>query len=168
MSPTPANGKICYVELPATDVARSADFYRAVFDWNVRTRGDGNLAFDDTTGEVSGSWVPDRPAAAEPGLLLYIMVDSVADAVDAVVANGCEVVQPIGADAPEITARFRDPGGNVIGLTSSPRPDPALRVTPFGWAPFHRDMSKKTVCRALGIARAGPDQAPRFAAGRRS
>jgi hypothetical protein len=26
------------------------------------------------------------------------------------------LVQPIGADAPEVTARFRDPGGNVIGL----------------------------------------------------
>jgi hypothetical protein len=25
-------------------------------------------------------------------------------------------VQPVGADAPEITARFTDPGGNVIGL----------------------------------------------------
>ena len=35
---------------------------------------------------------------------------------EAVVANGGEVVQPIGADAPEITARFRDPGGNVLGL----------------------------------------------------
>jgi hypothetical protein len=29
-------------------------------------------------------------------------------------------VQPIGADAPEITARFRDPGGNVIGLYQNP------------------------------------------------
>ncbi len=29
---------------------------------------------------------------------------------------GGEVVQPIGADAPEITARFRDPGGNVLGI----------------------------------------------------
>jgi len=29
-------------------------------------------------------------------------------------------VQPIGADAPEITARFRDPGGNVIGLYQQP------------------------------------------------
>ncbi len=28
--------------------------------------------------------------------------------------------QPIGADAPEITARFRDPGGNVIGLYQQP------------------------------------------------
>ena len=32
------------------------------------------------------------------------------------VANGGEIVQPIGADAPEITARFRDPAGNLLGL----------------------------------------------------
>jgi len=35
-------------------------------------------------------------------------------------ANGCEIVQPIGADAPEITARFRDPAGNVVGLYQEP------------------------------------------------
>jgi len=120
MSPTSANGKICYVEMPAADVRRSAEFYEAVFGWNVRRRGDGATAFDDTTGEVSGTWVAGRPPSAEPGLLLYIMVDSVAAAVDTVVAQGCEIVQPIGADAPEITARFRDPGGNVIGLYQEP------------------------------------------------
>jgi len=64
--------------------------------------------------------VTGRPPAANPGLLFYIMVDSVAATVDAVRANGGEIVQPIGADAPEITARFRDPGGNVIGLYQEP------------------------------------------------
>jgi uncharacterized protein len=48
------------------------------------------------------------------------MVDSVAATVDAVVANGGEITQPLGADAPEITARFRDPAGNVIGLYQEP------------------------------------------------
>jgi len=48
------------------------------------------------------------------------MVDSVAATVDAVGAHGGEIVQSIGADAPEITARFRDPGGNVIGLYQQP------------------------------------------------
>jgi predicted enzyme related to lactoylglutathione lyase len=48
------------------------------------------------------------------------MVDSVAASVDAVVAHGGEIVQAIGADAPEITARFRDPSGNVIGLYQQP------------------------------------------------
>ena len=51
------------------------------------------------------------------------MVDSVAATVDAVVANGCEIVQAMGADAPEIIPRFRNPGGNVIGL------DPATWVS---------------------------------------
>jgi predicted enzyme related to lactoylglutathione lyase len=106
--------------MPAIDIARSADFYRRVFGWNIRRRGDGSVAFDDTVGQVSGTWVVGRPPSTTPGLLFYIMVDSVAAAVDAVVANGGEIVQPIGADAPEITARFRDPGGNVIGLYQQP------------------------------------------------
>ena len=120
MPPTVANGKICYIEMPATDVARSADFYKRVFGWNIRKRGDGSTSFDDTTGEVSGIWVLGRSPASKPGLLFYVMVDSVTATVDAIVANGGEIVQPIGADAPEITARFRDPGGNVIGLYQQP------------------------------------------------
>jgi predicted enzyme related to lactoylglutathione lyase len=120
MPPTLANGKICYVEMPATDIGRSAEFYKRVFGWNVRQRGDGRTAFDDAVGQVSGSWVLGRAPAASPGLLVYVMVDSVAATLDAIVANGGEIVQPIGADAPEITARFRDPGGNVIGLYQQP------------------------------------------------
>jgi predicted enzyme related to lactoylglutathione lyase len=120
MPPTLANGKICYVEIPALDIQRSADFYAKVFGWQVRRRGDGSTAFDDTVGEVSGTWVVGRPSSPTPGLLFYIMVDSVADSIDAVLAHGGKIVQPIGADAPEITARFFDPAGNVIGLYQDP------------------------------------------------
>jgi len=120
MPPTYGNGKICYIEMPATDIARSADFYRTVFGWHVRQRGDGSTAFDDGVGEVSGTWVLRQPPSVTPGLLVYVMVDSVAATVEAIVANGGEIVQPIGADAPEITARFRDPGGNVLGLYQQP------------------------------------------------
>jgi hypothetical protein len=116
MPPTLANGKICYIEMPTTDIARSAEFYKRVFGWSVRTRGNGSTAFDDTTGQVSGSWVLKRPPSEQPGLLIYVMVDSVAATIELVKANGGEIVQTIGVDAPEITARFRDPGGNVIGL----------------------------------------------------
>jgi predicted enzyme related to lactoylglutathione lyase len=120
MPPTVANGKICYIEFPAKDMQRSAEFYQRVFGWNIRKRGDGATAFDDTTGEVSGSWVVGRPPAATPGLMMYVMVDSVATTIDKVIANGGEIVQPIGGDPGEITARFRDPGGNVIGLYQEP------------------------------------------------
>ena len=121
MPPTLANGKICYIELPATDVARSSAFYEKVFGWSIRKRGDGNVAFDDAVGEVSGSFIPGRaPSSGTPGLLVYIMVDSVSATLDAIVAGGGKVVHPIGADAPEITARFSDPAGNILGLYQQP------------------------------------------------
>lgn len=120
MPPTLANGKICYIEIPAVDINRSADFYAKIFGWRVRERGDGHLAFDDATGEVSGTWVVGRKPSPEPGLLIYLMVDSVAETVEKVIANGGALVQPIGADAPEVTARFSDLAGNVIGLYQDP------------------------------------------------
>jgi uncharacterized protein len=118
--PTLGNGKICYIEIPAIDIDSAASFYKKTFGWNIRQRGDGNTAFDDTVGQVSGAWVKGRKASPEPGLLIYIWVDDVAGALEAVIANGGKVVQPIGMDAPEITARFSDLSGNVLGLYQEP------------------------------------------------
>ncbi len=112
------NGKLCYLEMPASDVAKSAAFYNSVFGWNMRKRGDGATSFDNTVGEVSGAFVTGRPPAEKPGLLFYIMVDSVEATIKLVEANGGKIVQPLGADAPAITARVRDPG--VIGLYQEP------------------------------------------------
>ena len=120
MPPKLSNGKICYVEIPAIDINRSASFYKEVFGWQTRKRGDGHIAFDDGVGEVSGTWVTGRKAATEPGFLIYIMVDSVAEVIELVKANGGKIVQPIGMDAPEITARFSDPAGNIMGLYQEP------------------------------------------------
>jgi predicted enzyme related to lactoylglutathione lyase len=116
MAPTFGNGKICYIEIPAKDIARSADFYKRVFGWNIRESDEGGTSFDDSVGEVSGMWVLGRPPSSVPGLLVSIMVDNMAATLEAIVANGGEIVQPVGADLPAITARFRDPGGNVISL----------------------------------------------------
>jgi uncharacterized protein len=116
MAPTFGNGKICYIEIPAVDVSRSAEFYGKVFGWSVRRRDDGSIAFDDAVGEVSGTWVLGRPPSTSPGILISIMVDDAAATIDAIVANGGKLVQPIGADFPEITARFSDPAGNLLCL----------------------------------------------------
>ena len=119
--PTIGNGKICYIEMPAIDIEQSASFYKTVFGWNVRKRGDGATAFDDTVGEVSGSWVLNRKPMKEVGLLFYIMVDSVEQTIEKLLVNGGKLMQPIGMDAPEITARFSDPAGNIIGLYQEPK-----------------------------------------------
>src|SRR6201989_2425525 len=92
MSPIYANGKICYIEIPATDIPQSVAFYQSVFGWKTRQRGDGRTAFDDGVGEVSGTWVTGRPPSPTPGLLFYVMVDSREAAIEAVRANGGEIV----------------------------------------------------------------------------
>ena len=114
--PAFGNGKICYVEMPAVDVKASANFYSKVFGWNIRQRDDGTVAFDDGVGQVSGTWITGRPPARTPGLLVYIMVDSVAATSDAIVAQGGEVEPCSQTDAPHIIATFQDPAGNVFGL----------------------------------------------------
>ena len=118
--PTQTHGKVCYIEMPATDVQGSAAFYSKVFGWSIRQRGNGVTAFDDPTGGVSGAWVTGRPPSTNVGLLTYIMVDDAAATVSAIEANGGTIVQPIGGDAPEITARFRDPAGNILGIYQQP------------------------------------------------
>jgi len=118
--PIYGNGKICYIDIPAADIKISTAFYKDVFGWNIRTRGDGSIAFDDGVGQVSGTWSVKREPSRSPGLLIYIMVDSVEATIQKVIDNGGKITQPMGADAPEITARFSDPAGNILGLYQNP------------------------------------------------
>jgi predicted enzyme related to lactoylglutathione lyase len=118
--PTLGNGKICYIELPASDISVSANFYSEVFGWKTRFRGDGSLAFDDGVGQVSGVWKTGRKPSGEPGMLVYIMVDDMELALKLVEEKGGRITQPVGMDAPEITARFADPAGNILGLYQNP------------------------------------------------
>src|SRR3954451_4662544 len=139
-TPTLASGKICYLEIPATDVERSSRFYHDAFGWELRTRGDGAIAFDDAVKEVSGSWVTGRPPSAEPGIMVHIMVADLDAALEAVRAAGGEVLDA-DAEPGERVGHVRDPAGNVIGVyqepglaarerTVSPVPEHLHTVTP--------------------------------------
>ena len=114
--PQYADGKICYLEIPAGDIPASVAFYQKAFGWKIRKRSSGQIAFDDTVGQVSGTWVQSRKHSNEPGILVYIMVFDIGKTIKAIESNGGKIVQPVGMDAPEITARFSDPFGNVLGI----------------------------------------------------
>jgi predicted enzyme related to lactoylglutathione lyase len=116
MPPTLGNGKICYIEMPSKDVEQSSKFYAAVFGWNIRRRGDGSVSFDDGVGQVSGVWMTGRAPFEGTGLTIHIMVDDIEKSMKAVAANGGKIVRGVGEHAPEITAKFADPSGNVFGL----------------------------------------------------
>lgn len=117
------DGAICYLEIPALDVVRSSQFYAAAFGWEIRVRGNGERAFNDSTGAVSGSWATSRAPALEPGILPYVMVDSIEAAVAKVTAAGGEIVQARTELGPggEACATFADPAGNIVGLYQLPR-----------------------------------------------
>ena len=118
-APRYRTGKICYLEIPTTDLALSAQFYQRVFGWHVRQRDDGSTAFDDSVGEVSGSWILGRPPATS-GIQVHIMVDNITTAIEAIIAAGGAIVQPVNPDAGEVYALFSDPTGNVLGVYQQP------------------------------------------------
>jgi predicted enzyme related to lactoylglutathione lyase len=110
------NGKVCYMQIPSTNIAESVAFYNQVFGWNIRTRSDGSTAFDDVENGVSGTWLLNRKPHIESGLLIYMMVHDVAATLETIVANGGKVVEPISGKAPEFIATFSDPSGNIFGV----------------------------------------------------
>jgi len=114
--PIYGNGKICYLELPSRDLAESSAFYRDIFDWKISKRADGSVTFDDGVGGVSGRWRTDRKPNIEIGQLVHIMVDDIEVTIQKIKHHGGTIVQPVGMDAPEITALFRDLSDNVLGL----------------------------------------------------
>lgn len=44
------------------------------------------------------------------------MIYDIHRTIENIVVSGGEIVEPVGTQAPEITAKFRDPAGNVFGL----------------------------------------------------
>jgi predicted enzyme related to lactoylglutathione lyase len=115
------HGKICYLEIPAVTAEASAAFYSSVFAWNVRERGDGNLAFDDTGG-VSGTWVKEHDRTSDERTRIYIMVDSIATTLKAIESAGGRVITPRNDIGPNMGAFavFADPVGNDFGLYEEP------------------------------------------------
>jgi len=110
------DGSVSYLHIPAVDARQSAEFYETVFGWDVNGKDTDRPSFNDGTGNVSGAWMTNQVVSREPGLLPYIYVDRIDDAVALIEANGGEIVV---APYPEGNLRvgtFRDPAGNVIGL----------------------------------------------------
>ena len=88
MTPTSANGKVCYIEIPPSMSVVPPTSIPESSAWRIRRRGDGHMAFDDTIGKSAAPGWSGVRAASRPGLLVYIMVDDVAASVEAVIARG--------------------------------------------------------------------------------
>ena len=103
---------VSYLGMPAQDVAQSADFYHAVFGWQIRDQA----SFSDGTGHVIGHWRTDLLPAGEAGIRPYIYVTQLDDALRKAAEQGAEVVTQPYQEGNLTIATVRDPAGNVIGI----------------------------------------------------
>jgi predicted enzyme related to lactoylglutathione lyase len=110
------HGGLSYLELPAVDARKAAAFYETVLGWRIERRGTDDFRFEDGTGHLIGRWMTNRAIAREPGLLPYLYVDRLDDAVGRVAALGGEVVKAPYPEGNLWVATVRDPAGNMIGL----------------------------------------------------
>ena len=110
------SGKVSYMQIPATDTAKSAAFYEKVFGWVLRGGGPNHFSFSDASGEMIGAFVTEHAVSKDPGVLPYIYVTAIDDAVDNITSNGGEVVRDVYAEGSLWVATFRDPAGNVMGV----------------------------------------------------
>ena len=121
------HGKVAYIEIPARDPITSAVFYEAVFGWTLSPpdgervthtlgpRDNARVPFSDTPSGLIGAFVAERGPSAD-GPVLHIYVEDIEEILREIEARGCDVVEPIHAEEGIRKGRFRDPGGNVVGI----------------------------------------------------
>jgi uncharacterized protein len=110
------NGGLSYLEIPAVDPERSAAFYERVLGWRIDRNDPPHVKFLDQTGHLLGRWRTGRAISSKPGLLPFIYVDRIDEAVSRVMPNGGEVVKAPYPEGNLLVAAIRDPAGNMIGL----------------------------------------------------
>lgn len=114
------HGKICYIFMPSQKPERSGAFYRDLFGWTLRTNDEGALSFDDSTGQVSGTWVTDRQPANEHNLEVHIMINDLEATITAIRAAGGTVDPADVHTEGERWGVFTDLDGNRLGIYQQP------------------------------------------------
>lgn len=109
---------IVHVEISANDRKESAEFYSAVFGWNVQHFDDMHYTtFTTGDGEVGGGLNPVGENTEAGTVTVYIGADDIEGKLADIVAHGGEVVMPM-MEIPQTGwfAMFKDPTGNVLAL----------------------------------------------------
>jgi predicted enzyme related to lactoylglutathione lyase len=115
-NPLARHGGLSYLEIPASDPARSASFYERVVGWKMDPRGARDIRFTDGNDLLLGRFVDGGKVADGAGFVPILYVVGLGAAVGRVVDAGGSVVQEPRAEGDVRVARVRDPAGNLLGL----------------------------------------------------
>jgi predicted enzyme related to lactoylglutathione lyase len=116
------HGHVSYLEIQAVDFEASAKFYETVFDWNLDRRGPANIAFDDRSGALIGHFVTGRAGQRDAGIVPYVYVGNVDEAVRRAIDNGGVVIKAPYPEGELTVATVHDPAGNLVGIWQAGSP----------------------------------------------
>ena len=105
--------RICFVELPARDLAAAKSFYESVFDWHLTEFGPTYAC--TTTGDVDVGLQGDAKEATRAPLAV-VAVDDLEAAQAAVERAGGVITHPIFAFPGGRRFHFTDPNGNELAV----------------------------------------------------
>lgn len=109
--------QIDYVELPASNIARTKDFYTGVFGWKFEDYGPDYCSFFD--GRLAGGFTTETPAPAR-GLLLVFYARDLAAMQERIKNAGGTIVKATFSFPGGRRFHFADPNGNELAVWSDP------------------------------------------------
>jgi predicted enzyme related to lactoylglutathione lyase len=123
---TGMSGRVVHFEIPADDVGRAREFYRAAFGWNVHPVPEVSYTIVGTT-PTDEQGMPTDPGAINGGILerrapvngpvITIDVEDIDKALDTIgTLGGSTVVPKQPVMEMGFTAYFKDSEGNLMGL----------------------------------------------------
>ncbi len=115
MSQQPRENCIDYIELPASEIEKSKEFYTQVFGWKFEDYGPDYTSFFD--GRMSGGFTKDLPAPSR-GLLLVIFALDLVEAQNRIRGAGGIIVKEIFSFPGGRRFHFTDPNGNELAVWS--------------------------------------------------
>ena len=107
--------RIDYIELPATDVARTRRFYSDAFGWQFTDYGPDYTSFVD--GRLAGG-LRKADGVERGGVLVVIFALDLADAEQRVRTAGGTIVKPAFSFPGGRRFHFADPSGNELAVWS--------------------------------------------------
>lgn len=112
----PADKKVDYIELPASDFSAQQAFFETVFDWSFTSYGPEYHAFTD--GKIDGGFYrSDAVSLASQGAALVIFYADDLSAVEAQVCKaGGEISTPVFEFPGGRRFHFTDPHGNEYAV----------------------------------------------------
>jgi len=108
---------LCHLEIPTTDVKKSGEFYKKLFDWKIDySWGKDYAIFSTGQGKLGGAL--DRKDKITPGnIIIYILVDDINATLEKAVKLGAKKVKEK-TEIPNVGwfGLFTDLDGNTIGV----------------------------------------------------